>query len=164
MMPAEGGRQAGIADAAKWRARLRRSGGAAVAVFALAFCVAAAVKRAPPDFAVLPALATVRDADRQPLWIIRLAAGAHEIAVDAVGGDPPPDGRAYQLWLAAPEGARSLGLLPVSGRKIIAEIPALVARLAGDGEFIVTLEPARGADTARPGGPVAFRAPFAGDR
>jgi|SRR5579863_1548298 len=138
----------------------RRPVAAVLAVVALALLVAATVKRAPPDFSALPVITIVRDGAQRPLWAIRLARPAHEIAVDALGNGPPPAGRAYQLWLATPAGARSLGLLPVSGRKVLAEIPALTARLAERGELMVTLEPARGADTAQPSGPVMFRAAF----
>jgi anti-sigma-K factor RskA len=133
---------------------------AVLAVLAVAFLVAATVKRSPPDFSVLPVIAVVCDSAQRPLWAIRLARPAHEIAVDSLGIEPPPVGSAYQLWLATPAGARSLGLLPVSGRKVLPEIPALAARLAGRGELMVTLEPARGADTAQPSGPVMFRAAF----
>lgn len=110
----------------------------------------------------MPPIAVVRDAEQHPLWTLRLALAAHEIAVDAVNAAPPPAGHAYQLWLAAPSGAaasaRSLGLMPASGRKVIAEIPALAARLAGTGELVVTLEPAGGSARATPSGPVVFRA------
>jgi anti-sigma-K factor RskA len=130
-------------------------------VAALALSVAAAVKRAPPDFPALPLIATIHDADRRPLWAIRAAPAAHQIAIDCLAAEPAPEGRAYQLWLAAPAGTYSLGLLPGSGRKIIAEIPVLFGRLASAGELVVTLEPARGADLSRPDGPILFRAPLA---
>jgi anti-sigma-K factor RskA len=135
---------------------------AGIAVAVLAALVAVSLKRAPPDFAMLPVIATVRGADQAPRWVIRVAPVAHQIAVDCVGVAPPPEGRAYQLWLASPEGPRSLGLLPASGRKIIAEIPALTARLAGAGELVVTLEAARGAETPQPRGPVLDRVAFPG--
>ncbi len=138
----------------------RRHTIAVLAIVALAFLVAATVKRKAPDFSVLPVIAVVRDSAQRPLWAIRLARPAHEIAVDSLGSEPPPAGYAYRLWLATPTGARWLGLLPVSGRKVLAEIPARAARLAERGEVLVTLEPVRGADTAQPGGPVMFLAAF----
>jgi len=139
---------------------MSRCGIVVLATAALACVVAVVVKRNPPDFSALPVIAIVRDGVQRPLWAIRVARLAHEIAVDSVSPEPPPAGHAYQLWLATPEGARSLGLLPVSGRKIIPEIPALAARLGERGELMVTLEPARGSDTAHPSGPVVFRAAF----
>jgi anti-sigma-K factor RskA len=135
---------------------------AVVGVGALALLVAAAVKRAPADFAALPVMVTIRDTVQRPLWEIRVARAAHQIAVDRLEAGTPPEGRAFRLWLAAPEGPHSLGLLPAAGRKVIAEIPALITRLAGAGEVIVTLEGARGADTPRPDGPIVFRAAFGG--
>ena len=142
-----------IRAAAEWRPVA-----AFVAVLALAFSVAAIVKRPPPDFAALAPIAVVRDAAHRPLWEIRLARAAHQIAIDSIAAAPPPAGRAYQLWLALPDGGHSLGLMPVAGRKLVPEIPAIVDRLAGSGELLVTLEPARGSDTGRPDGPVMFRA------
>jgi anti-sigma-K factor RskA len=142
----------------------RRAIAAAVAVLLLALAVAAAVRRAPPRFARLTPFAVVRDAAGRPLWALRLAPAAHEIAADRVGGAPPPAGHAYQLWLALPQGPRSLGLLPATGRKVVPETPAAVARLQGAGALIVTLEAARGSRRPRPSGPVAFRARFGGGR
>jgi len=133
---------------------------AVLAVLALAFGVAAIVKRAPPDFAAVAPIAVIRDEAQRPLWAIRLARDAHEIAVDALAAPVPPIDVAFQLWLAAPSGAQSLGILPLTSRKVIPEIPAIVERLAGSGEMLVTLEPARGSDTGRPDGPVMFRTAF----
>jgi anti-sigma-K factor RskA len=130
-----------------------------LATLAAAFLVAAVVKRSPPDFSALPVIAVVRDGAQRPLWAIRLAGAAHEIAVDSLGNAPLPTGGAYQLWLATPNGPRWLGLLPVSGRKVLAEIPALAVRLAERGELMISLDPAPGAGTPQPG-PVLFRAAF----
>ena len=139
---------------------MRHSGIAILAVLALAFGVAAAVKRAPPDFSAAPVIAVVRDSAGRPLWMIRLARAAHEIAVDSLAPEPPAPGGAYQLWMVAPDGGHSLGLLPVAGRTVIPEIPAIATRLAGSGELIVTLQIRRGVATAQPSGPVVFRAAF----
>lgn len=138
----------------------RRQIAAFLAVFALALAVAAAIKRQPPDFSELAPVALVRDRLLHPLWALRVAAPAHLIAVDAIGAPPPPAGHAYQLWLAGSGGARSLGLLPLVGRRVIPETPASIARLGAGGELIVTLEPVRGSVTGQPSGPVEFRAPL----
>lgn len=132
----------------------------ATAAFVLAFGVAAGIKRPPPDFSALAPTAVVRGADGRRLWTIRLARRADEIAVDAGGAAQPPSGHAYELWLAAPPRAFSLGLLPATRRKVIAEIPAVTTRLAGTGMLWVTLEPAHGAERAVPSSPVVFRARF----
>lgn len=133
-----------------------------VATVALAVAVAAWIKREPPNFSALPAIAILRDADAHPIWAVRVAPAAHQIAVDAFRDPVPPPGHAYQLWLATGDGPHSLGLLPAHGRKVAAELPWLMPQLAGAGELLVSLEPARGSDQPRPSGPIAFRAPLGG--
>jgi anti-sigma-K factor RskA len=138
---------------------------AVIGTVALAFGVAAAIERAPPRFAA-PPLAIVRDGAQHPLWSIRLAPRAHEIAVDAVRPAPWLEGHAYQLWLRTNDGSapQSLGLLPARGRKVIPEIPALVTRLAGgrgSGELLVSREPDSGSRFPQPSGPIVFRAALA---
>ena len=129
-----------------------------LAVLAVALAVAAAIQRQPTDFSALQPLAIVHDRERHPLWAIRVAGPAHLLAADALDAPPPPPGHAYQLWLSGSSAARSLGLLPAAGRKVIPEVPALIARLdAGNGVLTVTLEPARGSVTGQPSGPVMFR-------
>ncbi len=132
-----------------------------VATLALAFLVAAVVKRQAPDFARLPVIAVVRDAAGRPLWQIRLARAAHQIAIDAVGAGPPQAGHVYRLWLVGPKSGHSLGVLPLSGRKVIAEAPFLADRLAGTGELVVTLESLAEPEPTQPRQPIAFRAGFA---
>ena len=134
----------------------------------MAFGVAGVIERAPPAWSALPPIATLRDGAR-PLWAIRLAAAAHQIAAESLDAEhldaaAPPPGRAYQLWLEGPTRAQSLGLLPLSGRKVIAEMPAVIDRLAGAGELFVTLEPEHGSDTGLPSGPVLRHARFAASR
>ncbi len=133
-------------------------------VLALALLVAALIGRAAPDFAARPIVAVLRDATGHRLWAIRLARGADQIAVDSLAPPPVPAGHAYQLWLEAPGagGPRSLGLLPRTGRKTIAETPANIRQLAGRGELAVTLEPWGGSPGTGPSGPALFRGALAG--
>ncbi|HJU19980.1 MAG TPA: hypothetical protein VJ770_26305, partial [Stellaceae bacterium] len=56
-------------------------GWAVLAVAALALAVAAAIQRPAADFADRPILAVLRDGSERPVWEIRLASRAHEIAV-----------------------------------------------------------------------------------
>ena len=140
-----------------------RGTAAVLATTALALLVAALIGREPPDFDAQPVLAVLRDTTQHPLWAIRLAPGAHQLAVDSLAPPSPPAGKVYQLWLAGPGAApQPLGLLPYSGRKIIAEIPADIRLLAGGGELRVTLEPAVKTLIGAPSGPVLFRAKFGG--
>lgn len=136
-----------------------RSVGAGLGVSALALLVAALVARPAPRFSERPVIAVVRDRGQQPLWAIRLAPDAHQIAVDSLAPPSVPAGRVYQLWLERPgAGApRPLGLLPRSGRKVIAETPANSRLLSGRGEIVVTLEAKGGSQQPRPTGPVLFR-------
>jgi anti-sigma-K factor RskA len=134
---------------------------AAIVTLALAFGVAAAIKRPPPSFAA-PPIAIVRDSAAQALWAVRLARCAHEIAVTRLAAPLPAIGDADQLWLATPAGPRSLGLLPRNGRSIIPEMPTLMARLTGSGELLVSREPPHGSRQMQPSGPVIWRAAFHG--
>jgi anti-sigma-K factor RskA len=144
-------------------ARFWRGVAAVLATAALALLAAALVARDPPDFAERPVIAVLRDAGHRPAWSVRLARAAHQIAVDGLDPPPPPGDKAYQLWLAAPGAAvEPLGLLPLSGRKVIAETPTNIRRLAGTGEVLVTLEPAKGPLADAPREQPVFRASLAG--
>ena len=134
------------------------------ATLALALFVAAMIARAPPDFSAMPVIAVVRDGEQHPIWAIRLARAAHQIAADSLRPQPPPANRVYQLWLLAGDGAtpRPLGLLPQSERKLIAMTPENGRLLAGRGEIEVTLEPVGGSSAPGPSGPVLFRASLEG--
>jgi anti-sigma-K factor RskA len=116
----------------------------------------------PPDFAQRPVIAVLRGQGQHPAWVVRLARAAHQIAVDSLDPPAPPPGKGYQLWLAASGAAAKepLGLMPLSGRKIIAETPETIRALARKGELWVTLEPASGTLAAAPTGRPMFRGNF----
>ena len=140
-----------------------RSAAAVLATVALALLVAALVARPSPDFSERPVIALVRDGGRHPLWAIRLARSAHQIAVDSLAAPPVAAGHAYQLWLEPPgTGApRPLGLLPQAGRKVIAETPVDTRLLTDPGELVVTLEAKGGSQQIGPTGPTLFRGKLA---
>jgi anti-sigma-K factor RskA len=146
---------AGLSDEAPfWR-----SLAAGLAVVALALLVAGLIGRTRPDFSARPIIAVLRDGGQHPLWAIRLARSAHQIAADSLQPPPVPPGHVYQLWLEPP-GAGSphpLGLLPQSGRKEIAETPGNIRLLSSRRALVVTLEPEGGSPDAGPTGPVLFR-------
>ena len=139
--------------------RVWRWAGAVLATLSLALLVAAIIARDPPDFSDISIVAVVRDGERHPIWAIRLAGSAHQIAADTLRDEPAPPGRVYQLWLLVADrsGPRQLGLLPPSGRKRIAVSPENARLLAGTGELVVTLEPAGGSPDRGPTGPAVFR-------
>jgi anti-sigma-K factor RskA len=139
--------------------RVWRCATGAFATLSLALLVAAIVARDPPDFSDMSIVAVVRDGERYPVWAIRLARSAHEIAADSLRDEPAPPGRVYQLWLLVPDrtGPRQLGLLPSSGRKRIAVSPENARLLAGTGELVVTDEPTGGSPASSPSGRTVFR-------
>lgn len=142
-----------------------RRAAAVLATVALALLVAALIAREPPDFAQRPVIAVLQNTGQHPAWSIRLARSAHQIAIDSLDPPRPPASKAYQLWLAAPGAApQPLGLLPGSGRKIVAETPANIRLLAGKGKLRVTLEPATGTLAGAPSGPPVFDASLNGLR
>jgi anti-sigma-K factor RskA len=141
----------------------RRSAGV-LATLSLALLVAAMIAREPPDFSAMPIIAIVRDGEQHPVWAIRLARAAHQIAADSLRPQPVPADHVYQLWLLASDAAapHPIGLLPQSERKLIAVTPENARLLAGEGELEVTLEPIGGSLEPRPSGPTLFRASLEG--
>jgi anti-sigma-K factor RskA len=135
-----------------------------LATLAAALLVAVVIARGPPDFSAMPIIAVVRDGEQHPVWAIRLAGAAHQIAADSLRLKPAPAGRVYQLWLSVPgrKARDQLGLLPVSGRKPIAVSPRDARQLRGTGELVVTLEPAGGSPNPEPSGPILFRGSLKG--
>jgi anti-sigma-K factor RskA len=138
--------------------RVWRWGTGVFVTLSLALLVAATIAREPPDFSDMSIVAVVRDGEQHPVWTIRLARAAHQIAADSLRDEPAPSGRVYQLWLLVPDrtGPRQLGLLPPSGRKRIAVSPENARLLTGAGELLVTLEPAGGSPNPEPSGQPAF--------
>jgi anti-sigma-K factor RskA len=125
--------------------------------------VAAMIAREPPDFSAMPVVAVVRDGEQHPIWAIRLARAAHQIAADNLRPQTTPADHAYQLWLLVPGSTpRPLGLLPQSERKRIAVTPENARLLGGDGALEVTLESTGGSPAPGPSGPVLFRAGLEG--
>jgi anti-sigma-K factor RskA len=135
-----------------------------LATLALALFVAAMIARAPPDFSAMPVIAVVRDGEQHPIWAIRLARAAHQIAADSMRPQRVPADHAYQLWLLSSDASapHPIGLLPQSERKLIAVTPANARLLAGEGEIEVTLEPIGGSLFPGPSGPTLFRASLEG--
>jgi anti-sigma-K factor RskA len=144
-----------------------RSLAAGIMVTGAALLVAALIGRPPPDFSARPVVAVVQDGGQHPLWAIRVAGDAHQIAVDSLHTPAVPPGHVYQLWLEPLPGAgtlRPLGLLPQSGRKEIPETPANTRMLSGPGMLVVTLEPLGGSLSPAPSGPTLFRSGLADQR
>jgi anti-sigma-K factor RskA len=137
---------------------------AVLAALSLALLVAAVVGREPTDFSAMPVIAVVRDGEQRPVWAIRLARAAHQIAADSLLPQIAPGDHVYQLWLLASDAgaARPIGLLPRSERKVITVTPENARLLAGEGELEVSLEPVGGSSAGGPSGPIIFRASLEG--
>jgi anti-sigma-K factor RskA len=137
-----------------------RQAAGVLATLSLALLVAAVIAREPPDFSTMPVIAVVRDGEQHPVWAIRLARAAHQIAADSLRPQPAPTDHVYQLWLLASDATtpHPIGLLPRSERKVIAVTPENARLLAGEGELEVTLEPIGGSPSSGPSGPTLFRA------
>jgi anti-sigma-K factor RskA len=141
----------------------RRAAGV-LATLSLALLVAAIIAREPPDFSTMPVIAIVRDGEQHPVWAIRLARTAHQIAAESLRPQPVPADHVYELWLLASDATtpHPIGLLPLSERKVIAVTPENTRLLAGEGELEVTLEPIGGSPNPAPSGPTVFRASLEG--
>ena len=139
--------------------RIWRNAAAALATLCVALLVAAVISRDPPEFSCIPVIAVVRDGEHRPIWEIRLASAAHQIAAASLLTEAAPTGYVHQLWLSAANAGhpRRLGVLPQSGSKRIAVSPQTVRLLAGAGEVFVTLEPPRGPAGPGPSSPAIFR-------
>jgi len=129
------------------------------AILSFALLVAAIIAREPPNFSSMPVVAVIRDGEQRPVWAVRLARAAHQIAADSLHAQSVPAGQVYQLWLSTPDSValHQLGLLPQSGRKRIAVSPRDARLLVGMGELVVTLEPLGGSPGRAPSGPTVFR-------
>ena len=112
----------------------------------------------------MPVIAIVRDGEQHPVWAIRLARAAHQIAAESLRPQPVPADHVYELWLLASDATTPppIGLLPLSERKVIAVTPENTRLLAGEGELEVTLEPIGGSPNPAPSGPTVFQASLEG--
>lgn len=152
-----------------WR-RIRRRTGAAPARprFALAAFAAAATAAffvmlglylaRPPAPPAASRVAVIASRQGAPRWVISVR-GAR-MHMRAVGSEPPPQGKSYQLWMLPGGGAKpvSLGLLPASGAAS-ERLPApLLRTLRKAATLAVSVEPAGGSPTGQPTGPVVFTA------
>src|SRR5437660_11557624 len=92
--------------------RLWRCATGVFATLCLGLLVAASIARDPPDFSDISIVAIVRDGERHPVWAIRLARAAHQIAADTLRDEPAPPEGVYQLWplVADRTGRHQLGL------------------------------------------------------
>lgn len=119
---------------------------------AAALCLAALLLALPPPPPQL--LAVLGDGGGRPLWVVRAAAGADDLAAAALGTGPPAP-QVPQLWLIPPGGTPiSLGLLHAEGVSRHGLAVPKGTRLRQGDTLAVSLEPPGGSPTGLPTGPV----------
>lgn len=74
--------------------------------------------------------------------------------VTRIAADPPPAGRAHELWII-PAGGKPQSLGVIGNRRVV-PIPAAVRAAVGTAAFAVSVEPAGGSTTGAPTGPVIW--------
>lgn len=129
---------------------------ALAAVLAVAVIGLVALLLRPPSDAGPQYLAIVHDAERRPVWLLRVFATDGSLRAQTVGEGQPPAGRDHELWLLPTDGTApvSLGLLPVAGTLVVSLSREQLAGLAGSTTLAVSLEPTGGSPTGSPTGPV----------
>ena len=112
-----------------------------------------APEQKPAEFAV------VSDAKGQPMWVISVHPEDKRIDMKAMGENPPPAGKSYELWMLPSEGNPvSMGLMNAAGTKsehVSAEVLAHLAQAKG---LAISVEPPGGSSTGLPTGPVVYTA------
>jgi anti-sigma-K factor RskA len=126
---------------------------AALAVLALGAALLLTVPLGARGPAPRPAVAVLVDEARQAVWLALANPTGTRLELHALRPVAPPPGRIFALWLIDRPGAapRALGTVPPAGRAID-QLPVLLRPGATLG---VSLEPATGAASLAPTGPLA---------
>ena len=105
--------------------------------------------------------ALMSDAKGKPLWLISVHPEANRVDMKAIGPEPLPAGKSYELWMI-PDGGKPvpMGLMNETGVASETVPPELLARLAGAKALAISLEPQGGSPTGQPTGPVLWVAPL----
>lgn len=143
-----------------WHSLTIWRGLAAAALLALVVVALPPLLKLPPQGEVPPVVnLVVRDAERQPLWMLSADWRTRELAVTPVAGTAAAIGKSHELWwLPVDDGVPlSLGLLDGDERRTV--LPA-GAEWRRSKAFAVSLEPAGGSPTGVPTGPVLYVTPI----
>lgn len=127
----------------------------AAAILMAVYISTAPVRRSAPDY-----IAVIADKHAKPVWLF--SSNDTTITIKSLVPSTVIAGRSLELWLL-PEGGQpvSLGLLPLTGKKIKL-LPHAVAKLMANSHALaVSLEPAGGSPTGQPTGPILYQAPMA---
>jgi anti-sigma-K factor RskA len=145
----------------RWFERLGWWRGFSLAATAAALVLAVLLVRQASQPVAPQYLAVFNNEQAQPVWVVRADAERGRLQIRPVNAVAAAADRAYELWVLPSGGAapRSLGLLPLAGSTVDAELPrALGALLPTAQGLAVSIEPPGGSPTGAPTGPVVYQA------
>lgn len=103
-------------------------------------------------------IAVLSDESSQAGWVVQADYNKNIIVAQALQVKSPDQGKAYELWmLPKGEPPRSLGLLPLEGKRSVTLTAEKRAILERSGALAVSIEPATGSPTGLPTGPVVYQ-------
>jgi anti-sigma-K factor RskA len=118
---------------------------------------------APPPLAPSPNyIVVLNNPQGQPAWLVSADVRTGRLTIKTVHPQRLPANKAFELWMlpGGDQSPRSLGLIPVSGRRSVALPPPSTQVFAGAQGLAVSLEPAGGSPTGLPTGPVLYQGPL----
>jgi len=106
----------------------------------------------------LPTVAILSDKSSQAGWVVQTSLDKRIMTAQALTVSDPGKNKAYELWmLPKGEAPKSLGLLPLKGKRKLDLTDERLAVLKRSGALAVSLEPAGGSPTGLPTGPVLYQ-------
>lgn len=111
-----------------------------------------------PSQPSLPTIAILSDKSSHAGWVIQTRYDKGLMVARALSVTDPGKDKVYELWmLPKGEAPKSLGLLPLKGKRSLALTAERLAVLKRSGALAVSLEPAGGSPTGLPTGPVLYQ-------
>jgi len=146
-----------------WRSLfLWQSWGAVSTAFAIVLALFISLQT-PPKVDRLNQVAVFNNEKNEPLWLISSNTETGQLAIKPINAQAVAvDNKAFELWMLPTSGQpRSLGLMPVSGKKQEMVLsPQLLSILQSSQGLAISLEPSGGSLTGLPTGPVVYQAPL----
>jgi len=119
--------------------------------------------QSPTDIEQFNQIAVFNDEKHQPLWLVSSNTTSGQLSIKALNAQAVAvDHKAFELWMLPASGQpKSLGLMPVSGKKQEMLLsPQLLGILQSTSGLAISLEPLGGSPTGLPTGPVLYQAPI----
>jgi anti-sigma-K factor RskA len=111
----------------------------------------------PPE-QLPPSIAVLSDKSSSAGWVVQADYNKKLIVAQALKVSDPGKDKAYELWmLPKDEPPRSMGLLPLAGKRSVSLTEEKLAVLKRSGALAVSLEPSGGSPTGLPTGPVLYQ-------